>query len=76
MVSVLLTLRFVSAPPVVVMSEAVKPTGVSLNVKVMVAVPPALTALTLLVIASVGATVSMLMLGVMPAPPELPAASL
>ena len=76
MVSVLLTLRPEIAPPVVVMSEAVKPTGVSLNVKVIVAVSPDLTALALLVIDRVGAKVSMLMLGVVPAPPVLPAASL
>jgi len=49
--------------------------GASLKVKVMVAVSPALSALTLLVMASVGASVSMLMLGVVPAPPVLPAAS-
>ena len=49
--------------------------GSSLKVKVIVAVSPALTALTLLVIAKVGARVSMLMLGVVPAPPVLPAAS-
>ena len=49
--------------------------GSSLKVKVMVAVLPALTALTLLVIARVGARVSMLMLGVVPAPPLLPALS-
>ena len=49
--------------------------GSSLKVKVIAAVPPALTAATLLVIATVGARVSMLMLGVTPAPPLLPAAS-
>ena len=49
--------------------------GSSLKVKVMVAVSPILSALTLLVMASVGASVSMLMLGEVPAPPVLPAAS-
>ena len=47
-----------SVPPVVVMSLSVNPTGDSLKVKVMVAVSPTLTALTLLVMASVGAVVS------------------
>ena len=75
MVSVLLTLKPEIAPPVVVMSEAVKPTGVSLKVKVIVAVSPALTALALLVMVRVGAKVSMLMLGVVPAPPVFVAAS-
>ena len=36
-------------PPVVTMSASTKPTGASLNVKVIVAVSPALTALALLV---------------------------
>ena len=49
--------------------------GSSLKVKVMVAVSPAVKVLTLLVIAKVGAKVSMLMLGVLPAPPVLPAVS-
>ena len=62
-------------PPVVTMSVSRKPMGASLNVKVMVAVSPALTALALLVMANVGATVSMLMLGVVPATPALEAAS-
>ena len=75
MVSALLTARALIAPPVVVMSLAAKPVGASLKVKVMLAVSPALRALTLLVIARVGASVSMLMLGVVPAPPLLPAAS-
>ena len=60
--------------PVVPFHANVLP-GSSLKVKVMVAVWPALTAVTLLVIASVGATVSMLILGVVPAPPLLPAVS-
>ena len=62
-------------PPVVVTSDAAKPVGASLKVKVMVAVSPILSAATLLVIASVGASVSMLMVGVVPEPPLLPAAS-
>ena len=62
-------------PPVVSTSSAVKPVGTSLKLKVTVAVSPILTALTLLLIAKVGATVSMLILGVVPAPPVLPAAS-
>ena len=65
-----------SVPPLTAMSLSVKlPLGSSLKVNVMVADSPALTAVTSLVIASVGATVSMLMEGVMPAPPVLPAAS-
>ena len=75
MVSVLLTVGVPSVPPVVVTSDAAKPVGASLKVKVMVAVSPALTALTLLVMASVGAEVSILMVGVAPAPPLLPVAS-
>ena len=62
-------------PPVVTMSLSAKPTGVSLNVKVIVAVSPALRVLTLLVIAKVGAKVSMLTLGVVPAAPLFVAAS-
>ena len=42
--------------------------GSSLKVKVMVALWPIFTAATLLVIANVGASVSMLMAGVLPAP--------
>ena len=49
--------------------------GSSLKVKVMVAISPALRVETSLVIVRVGARVSMLMLGVLPAPPVLPAAS-
>ena len=48
--------------------------GSSLKVKVIVAVSPTLTVLTLLVIASVGASVSILRLGVVPALPVLPTA--
>ena len=69
------TARPVSAPPVVVTSAAVKPVGASEKVKVTVAVSPDLTAATLLVMASVGARVSMVIVGVVPAPPLLPAAS-
>ena len=58
MVLVLLTARALIAPPVVVMSLAAKPVGASLKVKVMVAVSPALRALALLVMISVGAVVS------------------
>ena len=54
MVLVLLTVGVPSVPPVVVTSDAAKPVGASLKVKVMVAVPPALTALALLVMARVG----------------------
>ena len=75
MVSALLTARALIAPPVVVMSLAAKPVGASLKVKVMVAVSPALRALALLVIVRVGATVSILIVGVVPAPPLLPAVS-
>ena len=64
-----------SVPPMVVMSLSANPTGASLKVKVMVAVCPAIRLLTSLVMDSVGAKVSMLMLGVVPAPPLLPAAS-
>ena len=64
-----------SVPPVVVMSASANPIGASLKVKVIVAVSPAFTAATLLVMASVGASVSMLRIGDDPAPPALPAAS-
>ena len=65
-----------SVPPVVVTSPAAKLLpGSSLKVKVTVAVSPALTAAVLLVMARVGASVSMLIVGVVPAPPLLPAAS-
>ncbi len=49
--------------------------GSSLKVKVMVAVSPAFKVVTLLEMVKVGAKVSMLMLGVLPAPPELPVVS-
>ena len=75
MVSVLLTVGVPSVPPVVVTSDAAKPVGASLKVKVMVAVWPDARVVALLVMARVGASVSMLMLGVVPAPPLLPAAS-
>ena len=45
-----LTATLESAPPVVVMSEASKPTGTSLKVKVTFALSPALTAVRSLVI--------------------------
>ena len=72
MLLVLLTIGVLSVPPVVV---GTPPLGASLKVKVMVAVSPALRALALLVIVRVGASVSMLIVGVVPAPPLLPAAS-
>ena len=75
MVLVLLTVGVPSVPPVVVTSDAAKPVGASLKVKVMVAVWPVTRVAALLVIARVGASVSMLMVGVVPAPPLLPAAS-
>ena len=75
MVLLLLTARALNVPPVVVTSDAANPVGASLKVKVMVAVSPALRALALLVIVRVGASVSMLIVGVVPAPPLLPAAS-
>ena len=65
-----------NVPLVVLTFAAAKPKGASLKVKVMVALSPIFTAATLLVIAKVGASVSMLMSGVLPAPPLLPAASL
>ena len=69
-----------SVPPVTVMSPAepfhinVLP-GSSENVNVMLVVSPALSAVTLLAMLTVGAKVSMLMLGVVPALPRLPALS-
>ena len=69
------TVGALKVPPVVTTSLAINPVGASLNVKVTVAVSPILTAVTLLVIAKVGASVSMLMLGVLPAPPVLVAVS-
>ena len=54
----LLTVRPDNVPPVVVTSEALRPVGTSLNVKVMVAVCPASKESVLLVMATVGATVS------------------
>ena len=57
------------------MSVALKSTGASLKLKLSVAVWPLLSFARLLVIASVGATVSMLIAGDAPAPPRLPAAS-
>ena len=64
-----------NVPPVVTMSASTKPTGASLKVQVTAEVSPAFRVLTLLVMVSVGAKVSMLMLGVVPAPPVFVAAS-
>ena len=75
MESVLLTARPDSVPPLVMMSEAAKPLGASLKVKVMVVVWPAIRLETALVITRVGAAVSKASVGVVPAPPVLPAAS-
>ena len=47
-----------SVPPLVVMSKSANPIRASLKVNVIVAVSPAFTAATLLVMASVGAMVS------------------
>ena len=69
-----------SVPPVTVMSPA-EPfhakllPGSSVNVKMMLAVSPALRVLTLEVIAKVGVSVSIDKIGVVPATPLLPAAS-
>ena len=49
--------------------------GSSLNVKVMAAVSPIFRAVTLLLMATVGALVSNTSAGLLPAPPGLPAAS-
>ena len=70
-----MTAKPLSVPLLVTTSPAAKPVGASLKVKLMVAVSPALSADLLLVMASVGARVSMAMVGVVPAPPLLPAAS-
>ena len=69
-----------STPPVTLMSPAVPShtklmRGSSENLNVMLAVSPALSVVTLLVILTVGAKVSMLMLGVVPVLPGLPALS-
>ena len=73
------SLKPVMVPLLTTMSLTSKPVGGSLDVKVMVAVSSTLRAALSLVIASVGATVgakvSSVMLGVVPAPPLLPAAS-
>jgi hypothetical protein len=53
-----LPLMLLSVPPMVVMSLSANPTGESLKVNVMVAVSPTFTALTLLVMDSVGVVVS------------------
>ena len=68
--------RAPSVPPAVTISPAINVVpGSSLKVKVIVAVSPTLTALLSLLIVSVGATVSMAIDGVIPAPPLFPAAS-
>ena len=73
-------LMALSVPPVTVMSptdpfQAKVLPGSSENVNVMLAVSPALSVDTLLATLTAGAKVSMLMLGVVPALPGLPAAS-
>ena len=60
MVSLLLTARPLNVPPLMVISAAAKPVGASLKVKVMVAVWPVARVEALLVMARVGATVSIL----------------
>ena len=72
---VVLTAKPDRVPPMRVMSDSIKPTGASLNVKVIVAVWPAIRLEAALVMARVGAAVSNVSVGVMPAPPVLPAAS-
>ena len=62
-------------PPVVVMSETVNPTGFSEKEKAMAAVSPALRDVLSEVMARVGARVSKLSGGELPAPPGLPRAS-
>ena len=63
-------------PPTTAMSPASKlPSGSSLKAKLISAVSPALSAGLLLVMSSVGATVSIFSAGVLPAAPALPAAS-
>ena len=69
-----------SVPPVTVMSptdpfQAKLLPGSSENVKVMLAVSPALSVETLLVMLTLGAKVSMLIAGVEPAAPLFPRAS-
>ena len=54
----MLTARPVSVPPVVVISAAAKPVGTSEKAKLMVAVWPAPRVLVLLLIETVGPTVS------------------
>ena len=58
-----------------VTSAAVNPVGASLKVKIMVAVAPAFKSAADDVMVTVGAMVSMMMTGVRPAAPLLPAAS-
>ena len=65
----------VPVPLVAVTSLRSNPSGVSLNVKVRVAVWPVDSAVVLLLTVTVGARVSMLMAGDDPAKPLLPARS-
>ena len=65
----------VPVPLVAVTSLRSNPSGVSLNVKVMVAVAPAFRVVTDDAMVTVGARVSMVMAGDDPAPPGLSAAS-
>ena len=68
--------RFERAALGAVRSAVVKPVTASEKVKVMVAVSPLFNVEALLVMARVGAWVSKVRDGVVPAPPLLPAASL
>ena len=64
-----------NVPPAVVISLSINPIGASLNVKVMVVLAAAFKSAADDVMVTVGATVSMVMVGVSPAPPRLPASS-
>ena len=68
--------KFVTVAPVATtMSDAANPTGTSEKVKVSTEELPDLKVAAVEVIVTVGASVSMLIVGVVPAPPLLPAAS-
>ncbi len=68
--------KFVTVAPVATtMSAAANPTGTSEKVKVSTEELPDLKVAAVEVIVTVGASVSMLIVGVVPAPPLLPAAS-
>ena len=69
------TVKWLTLPALALISPSAKPTGASLKVKLNVAVSPLLSWAWLLVMASAGARVSMLIVGLLPAPPALPAAS-